>query len=342
MTPGLCSILMPCFNRAAFLADAIASIRAQTFPNWELVVVDDGSTDDTRATLERLLKSDAPSQAVRYVHQANGGAYAARNAGLNRARGEFIAFFDSDDVWLPHHLADGVGALQNHPELDWVYADARKIDHATGKVVVERGFHEGGRPHPMLALRTKNFDRLRIYDDPGAVACQLRHNLNVLLQTSVIRHRVFASRRFVDHYRNEGEDELFPIRVMKAGFRLGYLDDVHLIYHMHGDNSSSAAIGMSADKRLRVFAAAVRGYEELGREVSLTGPERRALRERLAGDYFWKRGYAVLWQGGRSKEAWAEFHKGLKYQPTDWRMWKTYLACRLKAILGRAPRGAGA
>ena len=329
---------MPCFNRAAFLADALASIRAQSFQAWELIVVDDGSTDDTKATLERLLLANKPSQSVRYVYQKNAGAYAARNAGLNHARGEFIAFFDSDDVWLPHHLADGVAALHDHPDLDWVYADARKIDHDTGRVVVERGFYEGGKPHPMLSLRTKQFGKLHLYDDPAAVACELRHNLNVLLQTSVIRHRVFAGRRFVDHYRNEGEDELFPIRAMKAGFRLGYLDDVHLIYHMHGDNASSAAVGMSADKRLRVYAAAVRGYEELGREVPLTSQERRALRERLANDYFWKRGYAVLWQSGRTKEAWAEFHRGLKYRPTDGRLWKTYWACRLKAMLGRAPR----
>ena len=96
------SVILPTFNRAPFLRDAVSSIRSQSYENWELVIVDDGSTDSSRAVIEELLPDIA--QPTQYVYQENKGAYGARNKGLEHARGEYIAFFDSDDLWMPHHL----------------------------------------------------------------------------------------------------------------------------------------------------------------------------------------------------------------------------------------------
>src|SRR5438105_13937181 len=90
------SIILPTYNRAKFLPQALASIRAQQFTDWELIVVDDGSTDDTAAVV-RGLATDI-TQPVRYVRQENQGPYAARNTGLDHAAGELVAFFDSDDL----------------------------------------------------------------------------------------------------------------------------------------------------------------------------------------------------------------------------------------------------
>src|SRR5437762_11880112 len=99
--PPAVSIILPTYNRSKFLPQALASIRGQTFADWELIVVDDGSSDDT-GELVRALTADV-RQSVRYGYQQNQGAYAARNTGLDLARGRYVAFFDSDDVWLPHH-----------------------------------------------------------------------------------------------------------------------------------------------------------------------------------------------------------------------------------------------
>jgi glycosyltransferase involved in cell wall biosynthesis len=335
--PDLCSIIMPCYNRATFLREALQAIQSQTWTNWELVLVDDGSKDNTRETLDALVKELGITQPVSYHYQDNAGPYAARNTGLSKARGEFVAFYDSDDLWLPHHLKDGVEALRKHADLDWVYADSTKVDLATGKTVVERGFHEYNRRHPFLSLNAKRDGKLAIFDDPGVVACQISSNLCCLLQTSVIRAKVFEGHPFVDGYRNEGEDELYPIRAMKRGFKLGYFDDVHLIYRFHQNNSSTAAIGASVEKKLRVTAAAARGYEELGQQVKLTAVERRALNERLANEYFWKRGYAICWAAGLPKQAMREYIKGLKYTPTDVRMVRTFAGCVLRSLIGRWP-----
>ena len=93
------SVIIPTYNRGAILAEAIASVLAQDCPDLELIVVDDGSTDDTRAMLERRFP-----QAI-YLHQTNRGPAAARNRGVAAARGDYIAFLDSDDLWLPGKIA---------------------------------------------------------------------------------------------------------------------------------------------------------------------------------------------------------------------------------------------
>src|SRR4051812_44009612 len=87
------SVILPTYNRAKFLPQAVASIRGQAFTDWELIIVDDGSTDDTREAV-RALTVGVP-QPVQYVYQDNQGPYAARNTGLDVTRGRYIAFFDS-------------------------------------------------------------------------------------------------------------------------------------------------------------------------------------------------------------------------------------------------------
>ena len=105
----LVSIVMPTYNRADTIQRAIASIHAQSWSDWELIVVDDGSTDGTRSRLAGL------DPRVRLLRHDNQGVTAARNTGLAAAKGELIAFLNSDDEWLPHHLALAVAFFAAHP-----------------------------------------------------------------------------------------------------------------------------------------------------------------------------------------------------------------------------------
>ncbi len=123
LSPPTVSIILPTYNRAPFLTEAIRSIREQEFADWELIIVDDGSTDESPQLIERLIADI--HQPVHYVRQENKGAYGARNTGLDHATGKYVAFFDSDDQWLPHHLGDCVGALAANPAVDWVYGACR-------------------------------------------------------------------------------------------------------------------------------------------------------------------------------------------------------------------------
>ena len=99
------SIIIPTFNRSAIVPNAIESVFRETYSDYELIVVDDGSTDDTRDRLQEYVAR------IKYVYQANRGVSAARNAGTKLARGEWIAFLDSDDVWHPTKLERQFEAL---------------------------------------------------------------------------------------------------------------------------------------------------------------------------------------------------------------------------------------
>jgi glycosyltransferase involved in cell wall biosynthesis len=120
---GLISVMMPAFNAERFIGQAIESVRAQTYPHWELVVVNDGSSDRTADIVTG--HTDAR---IQLVHQPNGGEAAARNTALKHVRGEFLAFLDADDLYLPQHLMSTVGYLAAHPEYEGVYTDGYYID----------------------------------------------------------------------------------------------------------------------------------------------------------------------------------------------------------------------
>ena len=104
------SVIIPTRNRAGPVRDAVASVLAQTFTDFELIVVDDGGTDDTREALIEF------GRRVTYIFREHGGVSAARNTGLGRTRGELIAFLDSDDAWLPAKLAVQVDFFKENPE----------------------------------------------------------------------------------------------------------------------------------------------------------------------------------------------------------------------------------
>ena len=114
--PNPCiSIILTTYNRAGLILRAIDSVLAQTFCDWELIIIDDGSTDDTAQRLEPLLESD---DRLIYFHQENQGYAAACNAGFRMARGAWITLLDSDDEYLPEHLQTRLDWMRGHPELD--------------------------------------------------------------------------------------------------------------------------------------------------------------------------------------------------------------------------------
>lgn len=113
--PPLISVLMPCHNAAPYVGEAVASVLAQTYPHVELVIVDDGSTDGSSNVLQQL--AAAHPERITLVYQNRAGPWAARNHGLVRAHGPFIAFLDADDTWAPEALA------RLHAALDAARAD---------------------------------------------------------------------------------------------------------------------------------------------------------------------------------------------------------------------------
>ena len=118
------SVIVPTYNRAAYLQEALESIFQQTLPPAEIIVVDDGSTDDTEDVVQRTRKP------VRFYRQEHKGVAAARNLGLRMATGDLIAWLDTDDLWETEFLSTLVSLLLDHPELDGVYCGLTHMDVA--------------------------------------------------------------------------------------------------------------------------------------------------------------------------------------------------------------------
>jgi glycosyltransferase involved in cell wall biosynthesis len=120
----LVTVIIPTYNRARMLADALTSVMAQSFDDFQVVVVDDGSDEDLGPVVEPF------GDAVRHVRIQHGGAARARNAGVDAARTDLLAFLDSDDLWLPEHLARTVAILRQRPEVVLVYHGMLPADEA--------------------------------------------------------------------------------------------------------------------------------------------------------------------------------------------------------------------
>lgn len=327
------SIILPTYNRAQFLPQAFESISGQTFRDWELIVVDDGSTDKTRE-LTAAFGRESP-RPVRYVHQDNKGAYAARNKGLDLAQGRYIGFFDSDDLWLAHHLDDCVAGMEAHPDVDWVYTSSRIEEAKTGAIINPSSFHNNGCPRAFLRLRSRDTGSIRILDDPKVLRCMILNGLYCGLQCSVIHRRVFDTLRFSVQPKNESEDQIFVARVLVSGYRLAYIDNVHVVYRIHDQNSSAAGSVWDQDRYFRVIRELIAGYEAFRVSGPLQRPDARALRRRLAREYFWMLGYQLWLQTPRHREALSCYRKALALWPWDLACWKTYLLAQLRVLVSQ-------
>lgn|SRR5690554_122731 len=142
----LVSVVIPTFNRADFIREAVESVLAQTYPNFEILVVDDGSTDDTR----EVLKAYSQEPRLRYFYQENQGQSVARNYALSEARGDFVCFLDSDNRWLPHKLEVSLQAFQENPDVSVIYGDIITINEKGEEISRHNMRRYSGRITPYL------------------------------------------------------------------------------------------------------------------------------------------------------------------------------------------------
>ena len=124
LTTPVVSVVIPVFNGAPFVSEAVASVRAQTMKDVEILVVDDGSTDGTQAVLAGLQQTIG----ITWFQQEHGGPARSRNRGIAAARGEFVALLDCDDVWLPNKLEAQLTVMRARPEVGVVHTDYEVVD----------------------------------------------------------------------------------------------------------------------------------------------------------------------------------------------------------------------
>ena len=191
------SVVIPAFDGERFLADAVASVRAQECPIHEIVVVDDGSTDGTAELVEEL--------GARVVRQQNEGPAAARNRGIEASDGDVIAFLDCDDVWTDRSLARRLAALERDPELQ-VVLGRHRVEYLPGALLIE---------YPA--------------DEDGSLT-------SVKFSSGVFRREAFEQVGPLDTSFRQAEDVDWFLRALEQGLPMLIVDHVSLVYRRHRAN----------------------------------------------------------------------------------------------------------
>lgn len=229
------SIIIPAYNAAEFIGETLASVAAQTFTSHEVIVINDGSPDTEE--LERELQRYQGQ--LQYIKQENRGAAAARNTGLRAAKGEFVAFLDADDTWLPTFLEKQIELLKR-TNADLVYADALLTGEApAGQTFMETHPSRGEvTPENLLALK-----------------------VTVLTSTVLARKAPILDADLFDENLRRGQDFDLWLRLAKRGARFAYQREV-LAHHRIVSSGLSGDM-MSQLKRTLSVLEAVKSKEQL-------------------------------------------------------------------------------
>jgi glycosyltransferase involved in cell wall biosynthesis len=207
MKPPVVSIIMPTFNRLEYLRPAIESVFAQTLTDWELIIADDGSGDDTRAYLQSL--EDPRVKVLWLAH--TGRPSVVSNIALREARGEYVAFLDSDDLWLPRKLQVQLESLRNHPQRAWSYTKFAVVD-GSGQPVVSARLRDW--PTPTGWVLEKLLEEVTVIAQPSVVVSrQLLEQLGAFDEELVMCYDDELWFRLAAHSEIDGIDE--PLTVIR-------------------------------------------------------------------------------------------------------------------------------
>jgi glycosyltransferase involved in cell wall biosynthesis len=284
------SAVIPTYNRAKIIGRALESALGQTHSDIQVIVADDGSSDETRSVAESY------GARVTYVRQANAGVSAARNFGMRHARGEFIAFLDSDDSWEPWKIEAQVAALRRHPEAGLVWTDMAAIDDrdrlvdarhlramyaAYQKVDIERTLRQvdtlgglsPGAPPAFSSAAVREGDLFG-----GILLGNLIHTSTVLFRRSWCEQ----TGGFDESFARAGEDYEFYIRLCSRG-PVVFIDAPSTIYRIGAADQLTAPSMM-----LEIARNNLRAIQKwIPRSAARIGLPRKVVRRRFAESFAW-------------------------------------------------------
>lgn len=312
MSTPLVSVIVPTYNCARFVGAAIDSVLGQSYHPIEVVVVDDGSSDDTLAALSGF------GERIRVFKQPNGGPAAARNHAVAQARGEYLAFLDGDDLWLPGHLAGLMGHLQAHPQDKVAFGDWL-VWHA-----------EADGTYPALPAtvgpRSLQFDP----NASGWIYTKLLFDSVIHIIAAVVHRSVYEAVHGFDEGLRTGSDYDFWLKVTRR-FTVAKLTGSVAVYRQNPESVTYRLRPENNAYRLLNRAVGLYGVsDDAGNHVS-----RSAVQARLAQLAF-VHGYRHFWQGDPAVATRA-FMAALKHRPTHGKA-LLYLLAALGKRIGNALR----
>jgi glycosyltransferase involved in cell wall biosynthesis len=288
MGEGLVSIIVPCYNGADFLEASLRSVLWQTYPNWECILVDDGSTDESPRILQSYAQKDPR---FRYVRQNNQGLAAARNTGIDHATGDFLQFLDDDDIIPEKRLQLCVEHFRQHTDADVVYTDY--VGYVKGQ-----GFMRA------LPARIPHEDTFR------AFLFEQNVTFATVVHCFMFKQNVIVANKFDTSLGSHAEDIECWIRVAAGGARFSYLDEVLAIYRFtEGTLASRESVLLNAKigvlQRYENHPNCRVHWKEFTDAMNY-------LKERLAIGFFMEKSFRQGWRTMRVQWGYARWQSKIK------------------------------
>ena len=284
------SVVLTCYNGARWINKAIESVLAQTYDDFQLVFIDDGSRDNSK----EIMTSYLCDERVLYIYQENRGFSAAVNRGIKESSGNLISFIGQDDLWMPNKLELQVKYLSEHKDVDLVHSNYCSIDYE-GRIGKVRDIKV-----PNFSSKKKMVEQLFLYNFIG-------------FETVLVKRKCFKNVGFFDERMVAFSDHDMWMRVM-GSFDIGYLDQPLVKKRQHKLQLS----------RVRTEAVLKDEFLMVEKTVDLYPFLKRVERKKLASLYYvW--GIALL-KKGNGKEAKQSFLQAIKYQPWKLKATAAYMA----------------
>lgn len=233
----LVSIIMPVYNGQKFISKSIESVLAQSYKNWELIIINDGSTDMTE---EVVIKFQNLTNKIKYFYKANEGQVKATNFGILKSNGEYISFLDSDDLWEPDKLKKQVNFISQNKNIDFLYSKYNSIDE-NGNVLFTNISHDCIN-HYMNLLKRCYIGRL----------------------TVIVKKSILIELNLFDESLHSTDDWDMWIRISNK-FKLSFLDEVIASYRIHPQSMSKNSYNQLLNVS-KVFSKHVYSNSELNEE----------------------------------------------------------------------------
>lgn len=257
----LISVIIPSYDRASYIVEALESVFNQNYPSIEIIVVDDGSSDGTYEILEKQ-RDKGKITLLTHPKRANRGQSASLNLGLRRAKGNFISILDSDDMFASGKLEDQSEFLEQHPEIGMVYGQGHAVD-ACGKFMFElpsNGHSETGDPNLLL------------------LDCYMALPGGALIRKSVMDQVGFFEESF-----RAGQDHDMALRIMEAT-KVAYLPKLAFYYRKHGDSISAKGLERRWKTGMEILRRASQRYPYNRATVR----KRKAVLHYRLGQTYWR------------------------------------------------------
>lgn len=290
----LVSVILPAYNAESFIFDAIDSVLTQTYKNLELIIIDDGSTDNTASIISNY-------KGIRYLHQQNSGAATARNHGISVAKGKFIAFIDADDLWLPEKIEEQVNFL-NQFEYQWCYCDSYFSWFDSGKSIGRLSSAQGKYHNDVLIP-------------------YISGKFSIPLPSTLIRANVLEEIGcFDESLRTEEHTDLWARIAIK--YPIGFIDQPLVEIRKRFDSLKGSTDPIVTGKNRR---------QVLEKLISIAPDRLLALQNKLITTSYVMEGKHLL-RVGRISEARKRFGKAMKTSPFNFKPYLFWAACWVEPI----------